>query len=151
MSYLRFTLDEYRNLAQVCSRLNLHSRQSHQFKRLLIQNLLCFAPSLAERIATFRWAELCLIFEHFAEGAWSPTEGISKDPLHEFDLLELKMITEECAAAPFSVRLVRHLKCILVERLLESWPILARKLSSLSGHQFERLLQQVSERGRQSR
>ena len=120
MSYLRFTPDEYQNLAHVCSRLRLHSHQRCQFKRLLIQDLRNVSPSLAERIADFRWADLRLVFEHFAEEACPPTEGIPGDPLHEFDQLDLMMIAEECAAAPFPVRFVRHFKQALVEKLLES-------------------------------
>ncbi len=151
MSYLRFTPDDYRNLAHVCSRLNLHRSQPRQFKRLLIQDLRYVSPSLAQRIVAFRWTELRLVFDHFAVGACPTTEGIPKDPLHEFDLLELMMIAEECAAGPFPIRFIRQFKRVLVERLLESWPILAGKLSWLSGHQFERLFKQVSERGHRSR
>ena len=151
MSYLRFTPDEYRILSYVCRRLTLHRRRPRHFKRLLTREVRSVAPSLAERITAFRWAELRLVFEHFAEGACPQTEDIPDDPRCEFDLLELMMIAEECATAPFPVRNFGHFKCILVERLPNAWPILAGKLSSLSVHQFERLFRQVSEKGHPSR
>ncbi len=151
MTYLRFTPDEYRCLVQAGSSWQRHIRRPRQFKRLLVQELRYVSPDLAQRIADFRWAELRLVLRHFAERARAATESIPTDPLHDFELLEVMMIAEECAAAPIDVRCVRRFQQFLVNRLLESWPILAGKLACLSVKQFERLFKQVSERGRGSR
>ena len=56
---------------------------------------------------------------------------------------------EACVSAPFRVRFVRPFKSVLVELFQEEWPDLARKLTALSGHKFERLYEQLLERRRE--
>jgi hypothetical protein len=50
--------------------------------------------------------------------------------------------------APFHVRFARPFKRLLVELLEGPLPRLAQKVARMSGHQFERLYEQLSQRGR---
>src|SRR5579872_6440770 len=144
VSYLRFTSDEYRALLQACCRLNPGSHHRPAFKRLLVESLTDVAPDLAARIGRLRSSEVRLLHDHFRE------RSRPANPWHDFAPEELRVLEEACAAAPFPVRFVRPFKRFLVQQVQDTWPDLARKISWLSGHQFERLYEQVNARIRRS-
>ncbi len=144
MSYLRFAPDDYRALVHACCQLDPGSHRRPAFKRLLVESLEGASPTLAERIARLRSSEVRLLHDHFRE------RSRPVNPWHDFAPEELRALEEACAAAPFTVRFVRPFKRFLAEQFQETWPELARKVSWLSGHQFERLYEQLTARIRRS-
>jgi hypothetical protein len=140
VSYLRFTPDDYRTILQACCRLDPGSHHRPAFKRRLVEALAGTSSSLAKRIARLRASDVRLLHDHFRE------RTRPANPWHEFAPGELRALEDACAAAPFPVRFVRPFKRFLVDKFQEIWPDLARKISWLSGPQFERLYEQVNAR-----
>jgi hypothetical protein len=145
LSHLRFTPDEYRTIADLCRRHGLGHRSQPVFNRLLGALLCGRHPELADRLCRLRRGQLDLLYWHFRERTSPPWNAYPQ----EFSGDELRLLAEACAAAPFRVRFVRPFKSVLVELFQEEWPELARKLSALSGHKFERLYEQLCERRRE--
>jgi len=141
LSYLRFTPDEYRTLADLCRHHGLGNQSQPAFKRLLVEALRAPRPALADRVVRLRRRQLDLLYWHFRERTTPPVKGGSDD----FTRDELRLIAEACVSAPFRVRFVRPFKAVLVELFQEEWPELAFKLDALSGHRFERLYEQLCE------
>ena len=140
MSHLRFTPAEYNAIAHFCREHHLGGRNQPAFRRLLVESLRGADPELARRVARLGRGKLNLLYWHFRD----PVPSVNPRP--NFTAQELRLVSEACIAAPFPVRLVRPFKHLLVELFQEDWPELARKLSSLGGHQFERLYEKASER-----
>jgi hypothetical protein len=144
VSYLRFVPDDYRALVHACCQLDPGSHRRPAFKRLLVKHLEGAFPSLAERIGRLRSSEIRLLHDHFSE------RSKPGNPWHSFAPGELRALEEACAAAPFPVRFIRPFKRFLAEKFQQTWPELARKVSSLGGRQFERLYEQLDARIRRS-
>ena len=145
MSYLRFTPDEYRTIADHCRRLGLGNRHQPAFRRLLVGSLRGQSHALAARISRLGRGKLNLLYWHFRER----TPLVAKCCPYEFTRVEMQLVEEACVMVPFPVRFVRPFKSLLIELFQEEWPDLARKLACLSGQKFERLYEQVYERRRE--
>jgi hypothetical protein len=137
LSYLRFTPDEYRTIADLCRELDLCGRHQPAFHRLLVQALRDVSPALATRIARLGRTKVGVLYWHFRE---RPT--IIRTP-PQFTAQDMRLLAEACHMVPFRVRQVRPFKHVLIELFQEEWPALARKLTRLSGCQFEEIYEQV--------
>ena len=137
MSYLRFTPDEYRTIADVCHEHRLDQLSQPAFHRRLMETLRRLAPALADRIARLGRAKRTLLYWHFR------TRTPVVRPRLTFTAQDLRLVAEACLTVPFRVRVVRPFKHVLVELFQEECPALARKLARLSGRQFEQLYEQV--------
>ncbi len=133
MSYLRFTPEEYREVAHLCRTHRLAEGHLPGFTRRLVELLQASCPPLAARVARLRRAQLTLLFRHFSDG---PAPSGARP---ELSPEEKRALAAACEATPFPVRFVRPFRGLLVEMLEGPLPDLARKLAQMSGHQFERL------------
>jgi hypothetical protein len=137
MSYLRFTPDEYRTIAELCQEHNLGSCNQPVFHRLLVQALRGTCPALATRLSRLGRSKRTILYWHFR----TRTPAVRTRP--QFTAHDLRLVAEACQTVPFRVRIVRPFKHVLVELFQDEWPDLAQKLARLSGRQFEQLYEQV--------
>jgi len=141
LTHIRFTPGEYRLIDDCCRRGRLGERHQPAFRRLLVESLRAPSPALACRVARLGRGEVALLYRHFHPGPPAPAGP-------ELTAEEMRTLAAACLNAPFHVRFARAFKRLLVEMLEGPQPRLAHKVARMSGHQFERLYEQLSQRGR---
>jgi hypothetical protein len=136
LSYIRFTLPEYRTILRLSRSIELLDEDLPIFSVLLVESLAKSWPDLARKVTRFRPSQLRLLFEH-VRGRRGSTARC------QFTAEERRALGRACASFPLPGRFKRHLRATLVRRFRQESPAIAEKLARLDARQFEGLYEEV--------
>jgi hypothetical protein len=103
------------------------------------------SPEFASRLARLTNRQARILYDHLKQQRPAEVKPAA------FTRKELQAIAVACETFPLTSRFLRHLRRWLIPLLQEVFPALARKVSSLSDGQFERLYEHIKARQNGSR